>query len=248
MLTLGASHLLHPKINSIQAVVVVVNAEGGIPNRFSFQLFSRMAGGVKKVGFRPIDLKNFLSTVRHLMLEDGQRSCLLEYFGLESLNKSNYFYSVQFDSEEQVASIFWSDGIMRSDYACFGVVLSFDTTFRTNNLYRPLGAFIGFNHHLQICIFGAALLFNETSDTFRWLFSIFFECMKEKYPCSFLIDQCQAIQAVVLSVMPSSVFHGCVHKNCGNNLTYFQKCRKPQSLLVFRKTILSNRNVGSAKR
>ncbi|GAA0163789.1 hypothetical protein LIER_19572 [Lithospermum erythrorhizon] len=139
--------------------------------------------------------------MRQLKLEDCEGSCLLEYFGLESLNKPNYFYSVQFDSKEQVASIFWSDGILRSDYACFGDVLSFDTTFRTNNLYRLLGPFISFNHHRQICIFGATLLFNETTDTFLWLFSTFFECMKEKYNFSFLTDQCQAIHAAVLSVI-----------------------------------------------
>ncbi|KAG9155183.1 hypothetical protein Leryth_011154 [Lithospermum erythrorhizon] len=55
-----------------------------------------MAGGVEKVGFRPIDLKNFISTVRQLKLEDREGSCLLEYFRLESLNKPNYTY-VQFD-------------------------------------------------------------------------------------------------------------------------------------------------------
>ncbi|GAA0139265.1 hypothetical protein LIER_00847 [Lithospermum erythrorhizon] len=143
------SHLLHPKINPIQVVVVLVNVEAGILNRSLFELFSRMAGGVEKVGFRPIDL-------RQLKLEDGEGSSLLEYFRLESLNKPNYLYYVQFDSEEQAASIIWSDRIMRYDYACFGDVLNFDTTFRTNNLYRPL-------------------------------------------------DQCQAIYAAVVSVMPSTV-------------------------------------------
>ncbi|GAA0174149.1 hypothetical protein LIER_41671 [Lithospermum erythrorhizon] len=68
------SHLLHPNINPIQAVVVVVNVEAGIPNRSSFELFSRMTGGVEKVGFRPIDLKTFFSTVRQLKLEDGEGS------------------------------------------------------------------------------------------------------------------------------------------------------------------------------
>ncbi|GAA0163788.1 hypothetical protein LIER_19571 [Lithospermum erythrorhizon] len=47
------SHLLHPKINHIQAVVVVVNAEAGIRNRSSFELFSRI-GGIEKVGLGPL--------------------------------------------------------------------------------------------------------------------------------------------------------------------------------------------------
>jgi zinc finger SWIM domain-containing protein 3 len=42
------------------------------------------------------------------------------------------------DSEEQIANIFWADAKMIRDYAHFGDVVSFDTTFGTNNESRPL--------------------------------------------------------------------------------------------------------------
>ena len=43
------------------------------------------------------------------------------------------------------------------DYANFGDVVTFDTTYGTNKELRPLGVFIGFNHHRGLTVFGAAL-------------------------------------------------------------------------------------------
>ena len=52
------------------------------------------------------------------------------------------------------------------DYKLFGDVVSFDTTYRINKAYQPLAMFVGFNHHRESAIFGAALLYDETIDTF----------------------------------------------------------------------------------
>ena len=53
------------------------------------------------------------------------------------------------------------------DYKLFGDVVSFDTMYRTNKEYRPLAMFVGFNHHRDSAIFEAALLYDETIDTFQ---------------------------------------------------------------------------------
>ncbi|GAA0183516.1 hypothetical protein LIER_30912 [Lithospermum erythrorhizon] len=201
-------HFLNHEVNPFQAALVERHAEVGIPIRQSYQLFSRVVGGDENVGFRPIDLKNHLSSKRQLRLQHGEGTSLLEFFRDESIKKPNYYYSVQVDSDEEISSIFWADGIMRSDYAAFGDVLCFDTTFRTNHLYRPLGCFVGFNHHRQMCVFGCALLFDETADTFSWMFNTFFECMSGKHPISLMTDQCASIRSAVRNVVPSSVFHG----------------------------------------
>ena len=41
------------------------------------------------------------------------------------------------------------------------------------NYLRPLGVFIGFNHHKGLTVFGAALLYDETVDSFKRLFESF---------------------------------------------------------------------------
>ncbi|XP_071916257.1 protein FAR1-RELATED SEQUENCE 5-like [Coffea arabica] len=49
-----------------------------------------------------------------------------------------------------------------------GGMVTFDTTYKTNKEYRPFGVFVGFNQHRQIVIFGAALMYDEMIDSFKW--------------------------------------------------------------------------------
>ena len=44
---------------------------------------------------------------------------------------------------------------------------------KKNKEGRPFALFVGVNHHKQTIIFGAALLYDETSETFMWLFDSF---------------------------------------------------------------------------
>jgi hypothetical protein len=57
------------------------------------------------------------------------------------------------DCEEHITNIFWADAKMVLDYAHFGDVVTFDTTFGTNKEYRPSGVFLG----LSISIMGGNL-------------------------------------------------------------------------------------------
>ena len=41
---------------------------------------------------------------------------------------------------------------MLTDYAYFGDVVSFDTTFGTNKESRPFGVFVGFNHFRETVV------------------------------------------------------------------------------------------------
>jgi hypothetical protein len=41
-------------------------------------------------------------------------------------------------------------------------------------------AFLGFDNHRKSVLFGAALLYDETSATFDWLFTTFLKCMSNK--------------------------------------------------------------------
>ena len=79
------------------------------------------------------------------------------------------------------------------DYACFGDALSFDTTFQTNKFEMPFAPLLGTNHHKQTILFGVALLFDETADSFIWLFNTFLTAMSGKRPVTIFTDQCAAI-------------------------------------------------------
>ncbi|CAN1126516.1 Protein FAR1-RELATED SEQUENCE 5 [Linum perenne] len=64
--------------------------------------------------------------------------------------------------------------------------------------------FVGKNQHHHLVIFGAALLYDETSATFEWLFSTFKKCMNGNEPTTIFTDQCAAIKAGITSVFPES--------------------------------------------
>ncbi|XP_028118237.1 protein FAR1-RELATED SEQUENCE 5-like [Camellia sinensis] len=127
------------------------------------------------------------------------------------------------DNEEQIANMFWTDAQMIMDYAQFGDVVTFDTTYKLNKEHRPFVSFVGFNHHRKTVIFGAALLYNETAESFVWLFQNFLEAMLERAPKTLFTDQDAAIAKAIPIFMPDTSHRLCTwhlmqnalkHVNC----------------------------------
>ncbi|KAL7186566.1 hypothetical protein ACSBR2_028323 [Camellia fascicularis] len=88
------------------------------------------------------------------------------------------------------------------NYGIFSDVVSFHTTFRTNKEYRLLALFTSFNHFRMTVIFGVALLYDETTTSFEWLFETFLHAMSGKKPVSFFTDQDQAMAKAISKIMP----------------------------------------------
>ena len=60
----------------------------------------------------------------------------------------------------------------------FGDVVCFDTTYRKLDDGRPFGLIVGVNNHKKTTVFGATLLYDETAESFGWLFRTFLTAMK----------------------------------------------------------------------
>ncbi|KAL3520271.1 hypothetical protein ACH5RR_018420 [Cinchona calisaya] len=91
--------------------------------------------------------------------------------------------------DDLITNIFCDEAKMRTDYANFGDVVCFDTTYRKHKDGRPIALFVSINHHKQTLVFGAALLHVETVKTFEWLFDTFARTVIGKTPCTMLTDQ-----------------------------------------------------------
>jgi hypothetical protein len=61
---------------------------------------------------------------------------------------------------------------------------------RTNKHRMQLAMFVGSNHQLLNVVFGQALLRDESSDSFEWLFGTFKACMGECEPHVLLTGTC----------------------------------------------------------
>ncbi|KFK36227.1 hypothetical protein AALP_AA4G094500 [Arabis alpina] len=95
-------------------------------------------------------------------------------------------------------NIFWADDRSISDYNLSGDVVCFDITYKTNEYNRPFAPFVGVNHHKQIVVFGAALVYDETTDSYKWLFKTFLGAMSEKQPKTILTDQSAAMANAIM--------------------------------------------------
>ncbi|KAG8372478.1 hypothetical protein BUALT_Bualt12G0070300 [Buddleja alternifolia] len=156
----------HRRVTAALALQADDLDSSGIAPRAGFALMAKQVGGREKVGFIFEDYKNYLHSKRTVEMKIGDTGGLLEYLQQRQLDDPNFFYAIQVDEDDLIANILWADAQMMADYAHFGDVVSFDTTYRKNKEGRPFALFVGVNHHKQTIVFGAALLYDETSSTF----------------------------------------------------------------------------------
>jgi hypothetical protein len=175
--------------------------------RTSHELASHQVGGSFNLSYTRCDLKNYLRTKRQREMVYGQAGSMLKYFQDKIVENHSFQYVLQMDSEEKIANIFWADAKMIVDYAHFGDVVTFDTTFGTNKESRPFAVFVGFNHFRETVIFSAALMYDETFDSFKWLFETFVKAHNGKQPKTIYMDQDIAMKKAVKEVFINT-WHG----------------------------------------
>ena len=114
-----------------------------------------------------------------------------------------------YDCGRRLENLFWADSRCRSDYAQFGNVLSFDTTYRTDQYGKLLLVFVGVNNHFKSTIFGFAVLVDESGETYKWALATFLECMDTVHPESVITDGDLAMRAAIVDIMPEAVHRLC---------------------------------------
>ncbi|KAM3302419.1 protein FAR1-RELATED SEQUENCE 5-like isoform X1 [Capsicum chacoense] len=121
---------------------------------------------------------------------------------------------------------------MIREFQIYGEVVSFDTTYRTNKEYRPLTLFVGLNNHREMIVFGAALLYEEITRAFEWLFNVFFRVMSSDKLQTFITDKDPAINLAVSLVMPQTYHRLCIwhlEQNVYKHLGHIFRAHKFQS-------------------
>ncbi|XP_031475738.1 protein FAR1-RELATED SEQUENCE 5-like isoform X2 [Nymphaea colorata] len=158
----------------------------------------------------PVDYKIYLSKKREISPKPGDIGSVMQYLEERTTNDPSFFSAIQLDQDDSITNIFWADARSKLDYDCFGDVVCFDTTLIANSSGRPFGLFIGINHHKQSVVFGATLLYDQSSETFEWLFQTFERTMQGKQPKVILTDQDQVIAKALANVWPSTYHRICL--------------------------------------
>ncbi|KAJ4756709.1 FAR1-related sequence 1 [Rhynchospora pubera] len=146
--------------------------------------------------------KNLLSSMRPRAPKYGEISRISHYFQTHSLEDPLFFHAFQFDVEERVTNVFWADAKMIMDYGHFGDVVAFDIASRSHAGCRPFVSFVGFNHYAETILFGAGFLYDESLESFKWLFETFLQAMSDKKPRTILTHQDPVMARAIAEVMP----------------------------------------------
>ncbi|CAL4906891.1 unnamed protein product [Urochloa decumbens] len=130
-------------------------------------------------------------------------------------NNEYFYWDIDADPDTAVVrNIFWSHASQRAEYRDFGDVVTFDTTHKTNSKHMPLAMFVGANNNLKNVTFGQALIGDETSRSFTWLFETFLNCMGGRQPHVILTDEDPAMRIAIGLVLNKSQ-----HWNCRWHIT-----------------------------
>ncbi|KAM1961763.1 hypothetical protein EV2_022469 [Malus domestica] len=199
-------------------------AAAGIRTTNTYSYLVEEAGGSQNVGFTQRDCYNVVNKEKMVMFEAGDAQSLINLFKHKQAGDHMFFYTVQVDQENRMTNFFWRDGRSRLDYECFGDVVVFDTTYRTNRYNMICARFVGVNHHWKNVLFGCAFLLDEKTETFTWLFDTFLESMGGQKPKTIFTNQCQAMANGI-----EKVFSGVCHRLCSWHIS--QNCEKNMSSL-----------------
>ncbi|XP_028095870.1 protein FAR1-RELATED SEQUENCE 5-like [Camellia sinensis] len=149
------------------------------------------SGCYENVGFIRTDLHNHIQAERRAEVEDGDAQGVL------------------------------ADSKSRADYAKFGDVLIFDSTYRTNAYKKPFVMLAGVTNHFTTMIFAYVLLANETIDTYTWVLETFMEAMDNRATVSVLTDRDKKMREAIRRVFPDARHRLCnwhLGKNAVSNV------------------------------
>lgn len=179
----------------------------GIGPPHIYRSLALQAGGYHKIGFKKKDLYNQIHRQRREQSSDAV-AALRYLHEIRSKDPMMYFEHT-IDNEGRLQHLFWCDGICQLNYQLFGDVLAFDATYGKNKYFLPLVVFSGVNHHNRSTIFAAAIVSNETEETYVWLLSQLMKVMKGKEPNAVITDGDNAMRNAIKKVFPNAYHRLC---------------------------------------
>ncbi|PIA31354.1 hypothetical protein AQUCO_05000023v1 [Aquilegia coerulea] len=154
------------------------------------------------------DLYNYNSDVRK-ELKGHDAEMFREYLKSEEEKNPSFTYNIDVDDEQRICRAFWADATSRRDYALYGDVVVFDTTYDTNRYKLILAPLMGVNNHGQTIIFGCAFLSDETISSFIWLLKQCLLAMPGDAPKMIITDQDPAMTNAIAQTLPSTFHRYC---------------------------------------
>ncbi|KAK4417848.1 protein FAR1-RELATED SEQUENCE 5 [Sesamum alatum] len=216
--------MLRSQKRSVTDQIVESTASGGSnmqPKSLAELLLTGV--GIQDFIYDPIDHETRLTSKRVWNIKPEEAESIHQYFQSKKLKDPSFFYAVQCDVDEEMTNFFWADEKMLVDYGDFGDVVCFDSTSRLNKDWRPLVLFFGINNHRQILVFGAAFLYDDSAQSFKWLFRTFKRAMSGKTPKTIVSDKDAVISEAIISELPETHHRLCTWQIYQNALRHLSQ-------------------------
>ncbi|KAJ4783065.1 Protein FAR1-RELATED SEQUENCE 5 [Rhynchospora pubera] len=215
----STTHMLRSQriLTDLQTSDVENSDDGAPPTK------SATTSGLRNINFLPTEYTNTLRSRRMKPMHTGDAGSILKYLQSMQMENPNFFYAIQVDEDDKLTNFFWADSKSREDFSYFGDVLCVDTSYKINSYGRPLALFIGVNHHKQTILFGASLIYDESVESFKWLFDTFTIAMRGKHPETVLTDHWLAVENAIGMTWPRANHRLCawhVHQNAAKYLNH----------------------------
>ncbi|KAL5706913.1 hypothetical protein ACHQM5_025019 [Ranunculus cassubicifolius] len=155
--------------------------------------------------------RNLFDNEQRESLSAGDAQTIYEYFMRAQVSNPRFFYAMELDDQQRLRNVFWADTKSRIDYAHFGDVVTFDTSFLKNKYDTKIVLFVGVNHHGQSVLLGCALVTDETKASFLWVLRTWLTVMQGGPPKAIITDQHRAIKLAISEAFPETRHRLCLH-------------------------------------
>ncbi|KAH6771127.1 hypothetical protein C2S52_015930 [Perilla frutescens var. hirtella] len=174
----------------------------------SYRLFKEGVGSYSDVGCTGVDFKNYARDLR-AYIHGADAQIVLDKFHLRKQSHAGFFFEYCVGKEDRLTHIFWADALSRRNYAAFGDVVSFDSTYSLNRYNMIFAPFTGKDSHGKCVYFGVSLLSGEDNESYSWVFEKFLKCMGNS-PGMIITDQDPALKIAVEQSFPDSRHRLCM--------------------------------------
>ncbi|XP_011624317.1 protein FAR1-RELATED SEQUENCE 5-like [Amborella trichopoda] len=159
----------HRKIpNTVKRVIDTMESSMA-KSRVMMNYLVEEVGRAENVTLIAKDLENHI-TRKKKQLKGKEGNVVMNWLHTKNELDPNFFYRVRLDEMGRSFGVLSVDSKCRSSYQFFNDVVTFDTIYQTNEYSMAFGPILGVNHHANTIFLVCDLIFNETTETFIWLF------------------------------------------------------------------------------